>query len=153
MKKNIVLCGFKGAGKTTFGKSFSLAVKRPFFDTDNLCELFHLEDTGEDLAYAGIYSRYGEAYFRQLEEKAVSYVSALSGVIIACGGSTVLNQQNVEMLKQSGIIVFLDVALECIKKRLQKLPSFLSDGKLEEIWDKRLDVYARIADFRLDMST
>lgn len=110
--KNIVLTGFMGTGKTTVGKLLAEKLNRDFFDTDQMIEK-NLEATISE-----IFKRVGEKQFRQFEEETISMVSSLEGCVISCGGGAVVNEKNVRMLRQNGIIINLYASARHILNRI-----------------------------------
>lgn len=101
-KRNIVLIGMPGCGKTTIGKAVAMETKKKFIDTDD--EI--VKKTG--MSIPEIFGIYGEKKFREIESQVIKEVAALQSAVIATGGGAVLNPQNVSLLKENGIIVFID---------------------------------------------
>ena len=106
MKGNVILTGFMGTGKTTLGKLLATELGRPFVDIDK-----KIEDETK-LSIPKIFERYGEEHFRELERLAVKELSEKRGLVIATGGGTVKDAENVRLLKSSGIIVCLTCSPE-----------------------------------------
>ena len=108
-KENIVLSGMPASGKSTVGRALAKALQRPFIDTDE--EIVKRE--GREIS--AIFSQQGEAYFRELEAKVVHDVANTStGAVIATGGGAVLRDDNVNALRRTGRIYFLDRALSAL---------------------------------------
>lgn len=101
-KRNIVLIGMPGCGKTTIGKAVSKETQKKFIDTDD--EI--VRKTG--MSIPEIFERYGEKKFREIEAEVIKEVAALQSAVIATGGGAVLNPLNVSLLKENGITVFID---------------------------------------------
>ena len=113
-RKNIVLIGFMGSGKSTVGKILARKLSRKVVDTDDVIE----KTAG--MSIKEIFEKFGEAYFRELERKAVKKVSKLEGHIIITGGGVVLNRENMQNLRKRGIIVYLHADPEVIYERVKK---------------------------------
>ena len=111
--KNIVLTGFMGAGKSSVGKRLAEHLGLSVVDTDEVIE----EDSG--MKISEIFSRFGEPRFRELESEAVKRVSKLTDHVIVTGGGVVLNPENIENLRQTGIIIYLHAAPETIYNRVK----------------------------------
>ena len=109
--KNIVLTGFMGTGKTTVGRLLARKLGRRFLDTDEMIE------EKENRRIVDIFAQDGEAYFRAVERQAVSKASALPNCVIATGGGVVLDQRNMECLRENGVIVNLHAPLELVLER------------------------------------
>ena len=114
MKSNLVLTGFMGTGKTSLGKILAEKLGRSFVDIDQKIE----QDSG--LTIPQIFETYGEKYFRELEKKVVAEISQRQGLVIATGGGTVKDEENLRMLKNSGMIVCLTTDPEEIFRRTER---------------------------------
>ena len=148
---NIILCGMMGCGKSTVGVCLAERLGRAFCDTDALIVDRHGR-------IADIFEKQGEAYFRQLETETVKELVQKDDLVIATGGGLVLKQENVDLLKRSGKIVFLRARVETLVQRLQAdtqrplLQNAVSlRGRLEKLLDERAPIYERAADFTLDV--
>lgn len=144
-KENIVLIGMPGSGKSTLSKLLGERLSREVVDTDALIE----KKAG--MTIPDIFAKYGEAYFRELEAKAVLEASALSGVIIATGGGAVLKDENVISLRQNGIIMLLDRALNELTPSDYR-PLGDSHEKLKMLYEQRMPVYRAAADETVNVS-
>ena len=67
-KKNIILVGMTGVGKTTVGRSLSKILRKGFIDIDLEIE------KSSGLRVSDIFENYGEAKFRNIEKNFISYV-------------------------------------------------------------------------------
>lgn len=146
---NIVLCGFMGCGKTTLGQQLASLTGREFIDTDAYIE----GKTG--LTINEIFAKYGEDYFRALEKKCISKVAQKSNCIIATGGGTVLDKDNVLSLKSNGKIFFLDVPFDVICHRVYRctnrpLAQNLDKSNLKKLFNTRQKIYKACADFTVN---
>ena len=87
-KKNIVLCGFMGSGKTAVGNQLSKLTSRNYVDIDQYIE----NKSGKTISE--IFAESGEQYFRDLEYEAAKELSLKKGCIISAGGGTLLYERN-----------------------------------------------------------
>jgi shikimate kinase len=146
MNKNIILCGFMGCGKTTLGENLKKKTGMPLIDTDAYIE----KSQGKTITE--IFAEQGEEYFRELEYQACKELSQKRGVIISTGGGALTFQRNVDVLKETGTIVLIDVPLEVLKERLRHdttrplLQRPDRDKAMKELFDKRMPVYKKSAD-------
>jgi len=114
MKSNLVLIGFMGTGKTSLGKLLADKLGRTFVDIDQKIE----QDSG--LSIPKIFELHGESYFRELEKKAVAEIVKRKNLVIATGGGTVKDEENLRLLKNNGVIVCLTTDPEEILIRTQR---------------------------------
>ena len=115
-KDSIALIGFMATGKSTVGKAIKkrLGKSYRFVETDQVV----IEITGKSIPK--IFAEDGEAKFRDYEIEACKRVARLSKVIISCGGGVVLNQVNIDVLKQSCYIILLTATPEVIYDRAMR---------------------------------
>ncbi|MDR5658616.1 chorismate mutase [Serpentinicella sp. ANB-PHB4] len=132
---NIVLVGFMGTGKSSVGQHIAKLLSLDFIDTDRLIE------ERENMSIKEIFNTHGEAYFRRLEKMVIKDVSQDKNKVISCGGGVVIDQENVEILKEKGRIILLEATADTIKARVDKnndRPLLSESPNLEEI-QKKLD--------------
>lgn len=111
MRDNVILTGFMGTGKTSLGKLLATKLGRPFIDIDK-----KIEDETQ-MSIPKIFEQYGEAHFRELEKKAVKELSQRRGLVIATGGGTIKDEENIRLLKNSGVMICLTTEPEEILNR------------------------------------
>ena len=114
IKKNLVLLGMMGVGKTGIGKYVARRLKVNFFDIDKLVE------KKNEMKITEIFKTKGEIYFRKEEEfVTIKYLNE-KGSIIALGGGGFINDQIRKKVLSQCISVWLNVNLETIYMRLKK---------------------------------
>jgi shikimate kinase / 3-dehydroquinate synthase len=114
MKKNIILTGFMGTGKTTVGRMLAVQLGYEFVDTDELIQ----SRLGKSIPE--IFSQMGEAAFRQIESDIAKELANQEGLVISTGGRMMLDPENVTALSQGSRVFCLVATPEEILKRLQK---------------------------------
>jgi shikimate kinase len=149
---NVVLCGMMGVGKTTVGRCLAQSLDLRWMDTDE----YIVEKYGE---ISGIFERFGEGYFRALETEVVKELVQEDGLVISVGGGLVLKEENIDLLKQNGKIIYLRARVETLAERLTAdgtRPLLKTDGeslteKIEKILTARAPIYESVADFTVDV--
>jgi shikimate kinase len=111
----IFLTGFMATGKTYIGKQLAEKLELNFLDLDQEIELLY------NTSIPQIFSEKGEAEFRIIEEQVLERkVKGNQSFVIACGGGTVFSNKNLQLIKTTGISVFINTSIEEIIKRLEK---------------------------------
>ena len=144
---NIVLIGFMGCGKTTFGKWIAKHHGMDFIDTDDYIESVQKRSINE------IFADKGEEYFRDLETQTIKELAeSVNNSVISVGGGLPVRECNRALLKKLGKVVFLDTSIDELEKRLSndtKRP-LLAGGKvrdkIEALMRARKDIYINTAD-------
>lgn len=141
--KNIVLIGMPGVGKSTVGVLLAKQWGFSFLDTD-----IYLQ-THENKSLQQLIAEHGLSGFCDLEEDYVRSIS-LDSHVIATGGSVVYRHQAMEHLQESGFIIYLDIALDRLKKRLDDVNArgvVIAPGqKLGDLYAERHPLYLTYAD-------
>tara|TARA_B100001250_G_scaffold16454_1_gene14270 strand:+ start:516 stop:1007 length:492 start_codon:yes stop_codon:yes gene_type:complete len=143
----IFFIGMMGAGKSTIGQLLSKKTGLSFIDLDD--EIVKIEG----LSLNKVFNLKGERYFREIETKTLKTVKSS---ICACGGGIVLNQDNVDFIKDHGISIFLNVEIKELSKRLINskdrpiLNGKIKKDELEKILRQREKDYIKSADVILD---
>ena len=144
-KQNIVLIGMPSCGKTTIGKELSKLLKRPFVDIDD-------EITkSNNITPRDIIEQQGENAFRDIETEIIKKFSKQQNLIISTGGGVVKREINIELLKENGIIVFLDRKLENLEVTTDR-PITSSKDKLVKVFEERYPLYNKYSDIRFEVS-
>ena len=126
-ENNIVLIGFMGSGKTVIGRQLARLLDYDFADTDEKIK----EVTGMDLSQ--LYHKHGEIRFRSEERLVVKKLSQHTNTVIACGGSLIPQEDNLQLLHEHGWVVLLSADSSVINSRLRrKNTRLLINGKPKE---------------------
>lgn len=140
-KRNIILIGMPGSGKSTVGKFLAEKLGKIFVDTDDLI-------TEEYGCISDIFAEKGEAFFRDIEAVEIKRVALQNDLVIATGGGAVLRQENVEYLKHNGVIFFLDRPLEDIMPTEDR-PLSRDFDALKKRYEERYDIYLSSCDEKI----
>ena len=138
-RKNLVLIGMPGSGKTTAGMILARRRGRPFVDLDAAIA----ERDGR--AVTDIFAEDGEAFFRDLESRITAEVAEKTDLVIATGGGCVLRGENVRRLRRNGVLFFLDRPLEALLPMADR-PLADTAEKLRSLYLARRPVYLAAAD-------
>ncbi len=146
--RRVVLCGFRGSGKTVAGRRLAMLTGWQFVDTDTAIE----ERTGKRIHE--IFREVGEPSFRDLERAVIASLPEADAVI-ATGGGAVLDPVNVERLRKNSIMFLLKSSVQTIESRiagserppLTKLPL---REEISSLLRAREPFYQAAADFCID---
>ena len=100
--KNIALIGMPGCGKSSVGKTIARMTGRELVETDEMIP----ERAGKSIE--DIFREDGEDAFRKIETACLADASKKSGCVIATGGGVVTRPENLDLLRQNSVIVFID---------------------------------------------
>jgi len=141
MKKNIIITGFMGTGKTVVAIELASKLGMKFIDMDQLIE------ERQEMSIADIFVRYGEKYFREQENELVQELAQKENMVIATGGGTFLNLDNTRILNQEGKIICLYANPQVLYNRLKKKnnrPLLKGNNilnKINHLLEKRKKIY------------
>jgi 3-dehydroquinate synthase len=112
--ERVFLIGLPGAGKTATGRALAEWLRWSFLDLDDLVT------AQAGASVAAIFSAEGETRFRELESAALAEASERERVVIATGGGVGETAGNLELMREAGYVVCLDVAPATALARLAK---------------------------------
>lgn len=150
--ENIYLIGLMGAGKTTIGRQLAKALQQPFYDSDKAIE----EQTGVDIPT--IFEYEGEEGFRIREQKMIQELTQIDGIVLATGGGVILKENNCQLLKQNGFVVYLQCSVDKILQRTKRdtqrplLKTSDPRKRVEALFEEREALYLSCADFKIETS-
>jgi 3-phosphoshikimate 1-carboxyvinyltransferase len=114
-KKNIVLIGLRGSGKTTTALTLGKVLHKTVIDVDQIITA----KAGMEIRQ--IVNDHGWAYFREQELIAISELKDSQDLIIATGGGVVLQRQNIDILKKNGLVFWLQATPATLTERIGTL--------------------------------
>jgi len=143
---NLILVGMMGSGKTTMGRTLARHLNKDFADSDEEIQ----KRTGVNIPH--IFDIEGEPGFRLRETAVLRELVNRDNIVLATGGGVVLAEENRELLKQSGIVVYLRANVHDLWHRTRHdrnrplLQTSDPYGKLMEIYQHRDPLYREVAD-------
>lgn len=153
-ERNLVLIGYRATGKSAVGSLLAQRLARPFVDLDQVLEA----EMGRSIT--DLVAAKGWAEFRRREKEVVARFGRAGGQVLATGGGAVLDPENVEILRQNGVVVWLRADPATIQERLSRdqrevsqRPSLLGSSTLEEVAEvlqTRQPLYAAAAHLVID---
>jgi shikimate kinase len=131
-QKNVILIGMPGSGKSTVGVLLAKQLARDFLDTDVLIQVREGRPLQQILDAGGVDA------LRRIEEESLCEL-ACAGTVVATGGSAVYSAPAMEHLGAGGPIVYLEVPLDELRRRVT---NFASRGIAKAPNQSFADLYA-----------
>lgn len=110
--KRIFIVGYMGSGKTTVGKRLAKSLSLTFIDLDAYIQNKFRK------TISGLFAEKGEEGFRELERQAVREVAAFEDVVISTGGGAPCFYDNMEVMNEAGITIYIRAEPEELVARL-----------------------------------
>ena len=114
MLARIYIIGFMGSGKTKYGKKIARRLDYSFVDMDDYIE----QKAG--MSVKDIFRKKGEAWFRKEETKAIKRLASKEKIVISTGGGVPCHGDNMDLLNENGLTVYLKLSPSKLFKKLQK---------------------------------
>ncbi len=147
MKRNIILIGMPGAGKSTLGVLLAKAMGMLFTDSDIIIQ----QKTKRLLQ--DIIDKDGTDSFLATEEEVLLELD-IENTVLATGGSAVYSEKAMENFRKNGTVVYLHVDFAEIEKRVTNITTrgiVLKNGKsLADAYEERKPLYNKYADVTID---
>jgi shikimate kinase len=147
---SIFLVGLMGAGKTSVGRLLAKRFSKTFYDSDQEIE----RRTGVKIPV--IFEIEGEAGFRAREATVLKELAGLNDIVLATGGGAVLREDNRQVLRHNGTVVYLRASLDDLWQRTRHdrnrplLRTADPRAKLEELFAERDPLYREVAAVIMD---
>lgn len=147
----IYLIGFMGSGKSTVGRLLAEEIGWRFADIDD--DIEHQQRR----SIPALFETLGEEAFRQIEHDAilrrVNAVRRGVPIVLALGGGSFTRPENIELLCENGITVWLDTTFSIVQKRVgysDHRPLARDPKRFAQLYEERREMYAK-ADFRVEI--
>ena len=147
-KKNLILIGMMGSGKSTIGSLISKKLNVKFIDIDSV-----LEDVTK-MKIVEIFEKKGENFFRNLEEKITLKLLNSTNNVISLGGGGFINEKIRKEVLKNNFSFWLNCDTQTLLNRIKKnqrrpIAFNLSDSELTELITKRTKIYSK-AQFKIN---
>lgn len=110
----VVLIGLPGCGKSTFGRQLAQQLRFPYLDLDQ-----QIEEKNQ-IKIPEIFSIHGEGKFREMETEAlIELLGRDASFVLAAGGGAPCFNDNMDLINEKSVSVYLDVPLDTISERLR----------------------------------
>lgn len=142
--KNLYIVGMMGAGKTCIGRIAAKKKKCRFIDTDVFVE------NRAGMSVAEIFEAEGEEGFRKRETDALRFLAKKRNCIISTGGGIVMKDENIELMRKSGTVVWLKRDLHKVleSRRIRTRPLLAKDPTvIFDLMKKREPRYKKACHF------
>lgn len=155
---NLILCGFRGCGKTTIGRMLAQKLNWDFIDTDALLEQTFERQYRLQLLTPDIYHYLGDEEFRAFESSTIQELDNTEQTVISLGGGAIINQASLSHLHALGKLIYLQLSKVVIRSRMQADPAvFLAsersfDKEFEAYYSSREHLYPLAADIIVDIN-
>jgi shikimate kinase len=140
----IYLVGFMGSGKSTIGRMYADEIGWRFGDVDDDIE------GSRKTTISDLFAEVGEEAFRHIETEAIQrrIVSIRRGLptVLALGGGAFTREENVELLMENGVTVWIDTPFDIVSKRValsNHRPLARDAERFAELFEERRAFYAR----------
>ena len=149
MRKNLVLLGMMGVGKSTLGKIVAKRLNLEFVDTDTRIEEKYL------MKINAIFKKKGEKFFRLEEEKEVLKSLKKNNHVIALGGGAFINKTIRNNILKNDVSIWLDSDLKILNKRTKwnkKRPLLNKENSkivINKLYEERKSIY-KLANYKID---
>ena len=144
---NIILIGMPACGKSTVGVILAKRLGMGFIDADLVIQ------AQNGMLLQEIIDEKGEDAFFKAEHAALTSIQC-DRCVIATGGSAVYSERGMEHLKQNGVLVYINLSIDEIERRLTNLSVRgvvgAADKSLAELYKERTPLYEKYADITID---
>ncbi|WP_261433754.1 shikimate kinase [Berryella wangjianweii] len=143
----VFLTGFMGAGKTSTARKLARIAGVASVDLDTYLERRF------DRRIADIFAESGEDAFRRMESQILAEVAQGEPLLVSCGGGVIVREENRQVLRQRGYVVYLRLAPREAAARMRNFkarPLFKDLDAAERLYAQRQRHYEQTADVVVD---
>jgi len=146
---NLILVGFMGTGKTTVGKKVARSLGFHFVDTDEMI----VKAAGKSIP--DIFTDEGEEAFRDIETGVLRECATADNQVISTGGGIILREQNRELLRNAGYVIWLQASAKAIISRVSRnqdrplLAEKNPASTVKKLLNERHEFYESVSDLNI----
>ena len=139
-----------GAGKSTVSAKLSELLAMEIMEMDAYIQ------EKEGMSIKEIFAVNEEEYFRNCESNTLIELREKKHMVVSCGGGVPLREKNVELMKNSGYVVWLTATPEAIYERVKDsterplLNGNMNVPFIQNLMESRREKYERAADIVID---
>jgi shikimate kinase len=136
LNRTVALVGMMGAGKSALGRRLAQRLDVPFRDADSEIEL------AAGCSISEIFTRYGEAAFRDGERRVIARLLDEAPHILATGGGAFIDPETRARMRERCVSIWLKAPIELLLARTQRRDNrpLLRDGNPRETMERLLAV-------------
>lgn len=145
----ITLIGYRGSGKSSVARLLAAKLQLAWIDSDDVIE----QQAGRSIRE--IFAEDGEDGFRRLEQAVIRDLTCRDSLVIAAGGGAILADENRQVMRAAGPVVWLQASVENLAQRIQaddstseRRPSLTGQAvtdEVESVLRSRHELYADAA--------
>lgn len=113
LDRTVVLIGMMGAGKTAVGRAVAARLGAAMHDSDAEME------TSARLRIEEIFTRYGEAFFREKETQVIARLLQGPPCILSTGGGAWMSEANRRLMMDKATVLWLEADLDLLWSRVR----------------------------------
>lgn len=155
LSRHLYLIGYRGSGKTMIGRNLAAQLSAPHVDSDVQIE------TNAKRTIAEIFATEGEDTFRDLEEQAITEIASRKMPhIVSLGGGAILRESNRQVIRKTGLIVWLQADAKTLANRIAADPTTAANrpnltargglAEVEAVLTERTPIYDECANLAID---
>ncbi len=145
----LFIIGPMASGKSLLGRKLSGYLDLPYVDTDKEIEL----RAGAEISW--IFEKEGEEGFRNRESAVLKESSKLESFIISTGGGAILRNENRELMRSRGKVIYLEAPIEIQLSRTlnDKTRPLIENVDKKEVFSalskERTPIYEELSDIKV----
>jgi shikimate dehydrogenase len=141
---NVVFIGMPLSGKSLYARTLKSKFHKQLVDTDKELE------NSEKMTISEIFNKHGEPYFREREFQLIKSIYKSHGQMISTGGGMIQNPGLMNLLRQNGLLIFIDRDIEYLASKQSKNRPLISNVQdLYRLYEKRQPLYKKYADITI----